>query len=519
MTKSNDQREAEDYKQQMAEMQARMTKMQKQLDKMRSEQAGIKPKTHLAALPKKSAKEIKKETSPEDVLASANAKQASVLSDSKPTTKAKAKRSTQVKSNKKVNSAQPVKPAGTVKTASKPTTAKSSSKQNVTTTNHLQSATKPSHERPATSSNAKKAIRSTSAAHKATRQAKRTIKPVFPGSNSTDSRHRSTASSNVSSVAQSAVHASRSTVASASVAKPKTSSASVSSMEKRASSSTPLSSASQANANKTAESQGKQIQQMDKSINDLLASVGMDAKDAKDLPQTYFYFISLIDNGKLVDQGRIITFNTKKMNHNGVVQGSDGAYYLDLDYFSKPHDKADALPLPKGYLVDLDVAKTLPDVVTKDPSSTDTMDSNIDLGGNTTIDMPESSKDRGYYIPLSKLNGGKIPVHKVSESSENGSPHQAFVSQQPSQTMGLRHQPSSHASSDPNDIHFDQPDQPKHRSTMQSSSAVNHHTHPQQHHESSRTELRRERNHEHKQKQHVGLGHALGTMFGFGNRH
>ena len=90
MTKSNNQREAEDYKQEMAEMQARMAKMQKQLDKMRSEQAGVKPKTHLAALPKKSAKEIQKEEKPEKILASANAKQASVLSKSNPKTKAAA---------------------------------------------------------------------------------------------------------------------------------------------------------------------------------------------------------------------------------------------------------------------------------------------------------------------------------------------------------------------------------------------------------------------------------------------
>lgn len=506
MTKSNNQREAEDYKQEMAEMQARMAKMQKQLDKMRSEQAGVKPKTHLAALPKKSAKEIQKEEKPEKILASANAKQASVLSKSNPKTKAAAQQtSTSVR-----------RPKSTQKAAAKKATKK------VAPATRAQSTASQTNQRPKAASTSQKPV--SAAASQSTVPTKKTAKPVFPGSTSTNPSHNAVSSE--ATKPQSAVKANNAPAKPASVAASHSTSAKAAS---NPSSPTPTNTSSVAaqpsstaqplNDSLTAESQGKQIEQMGKNINDLLASVGMDAKDAQDLPQTYFYFISLIDNGKLVDQGRIITFNTNKMNHNGVVKGTDGTYYLDLGYLSKPHPKADALPLPKGYLVDLDLAKTIPDVVTKDPSSTDTMDSKIKLGGSTTINMPESEKDSGYYIPLSKLNGGKIPVHKVSEEQQNGSPHQAFVSQQPSQTMTFRHPAPTSGSGNHNEIHFDQPK----RQSKPQSSASSHRSsqaQAQRHHESSRTELRREREHNQQQKssQHVGLGKALGTMFGFGNR-
>lgn len=505
MTKSNNQREAEDYKQEMAEMQARMAKMQKQLDKMRSEQAGVKPKTHLAALPKKSAKEIKKEENPEKILASANAKQASVLSKSNPKTTA----------NSQQTPTSGRRPKPTQRTTAKKVTKKASSAA------RPQSTASRTNRRPQAASTSQKPV--SVAASQSTTPTKKAAKPVFPGSTSTNRSHN--AVSSTAAKPKSAVKANKAAAKPASVATPHpapSSASSISSTPTPTNTSSavtqPTSTAQPLNDSQTAESQGKQIEQMGKNINDLLASVGMDAKDAQDLPQTYFYFISLIDNGKLVDQGRIITFNTNKMNHNGVVKGTDGTYYLDLGYLSKPHPKADALPLPKGYLVDLDVAKTIPDVVTKDPSSTDTMDSKIKLGGSTTINMPESGKDSGYYIPLSKLNGGKIPVHKVSEEQQNGSPHQAFVSQQPSQTMTFRHQAPTSGNNNPNDIHFDQP---KHRSKPEPSanSHRSYEAQPQRHHESSRTELRREREHNHQQKssQHVGLGKALGTMFGFGN--
>lgn len=467
MTKSNNQNDAGEYQQEMAEMRARMEKMQKQLDKMSAEQDHKKPKTHLAALPKKSAPEIK--SSAEKVLAAANAKQEKVLA----------------KTDKTNTSA--VNHAANIQKAPK----------------HL--ANKQHKEIQAKASSAirkqepKKPLDHSSAKGTPTKSDQRSsskmTKSAVPSSKAkTDTARSTTVKSNKHQAVGKGVKKTKQ-ASHPKKAQP-TNKVTKKDQPIKQSDTKPLSS----------KDQGQQIQQMGQDINKLLASVGMDSNDAKDLAQTYFYFISLIDNGKLVDQGRIITFNTKKMNHNGVVQGTNGEYYLDLEYLSQPHPKADALPMPNGYAVNLAEAKTLPDVETKDPSVTDSMDSKINLGGSTTVAMPESSKNSGYYLPLSKLNGAKIPVHKVQENQSDESPHQAFVSDQPSRTANLRHSTSNADE----DIKFGPANHGQSVSASQKQAGEGYHEH-------SRSELRRERNRD-KQNNRVGLGKALGTMFGFNLR-
>lgn len=511
MSKSNNQRDTDAYQKEMAEMRARMAKMQEQLDKMSAKQDGAKPKTHLAALPKKKVETEKKPSDTESVLAAANAKQEAVLSHASKPQATTSQRSAQKASvsrvaEKKVTTKRQTreqaplakaKPAP--KASAKPTTPKVRTKSASQPTSSQARATKVTSRPAANVSQSASDKTEPVAKHLAQPTKKQVRKPVFPGSTATPSRHATSirreqlASQAVKAPKISKSHSTAKSSAVANVAK----------VTKPASTQQPPKAAKPASDN-----QSQKIDQMGKDINKLLAQVGMNENDAKDLSQTYFYFISLIDNGQLVDQGRIITFNTKKMNHRGVVHGKDGEYYLDLEYLSKPHPKADALPMPDGYVVNLAEAKTLPDVVTKNPSVSDAMDSKIKLGGTTTIDMPEASKDSGFYIPLSKLNGGKIPVHRVSQTDDNGSTHEAFVSSQPSRQMTLRH--SAPKSNNPTDIHFGPAEQPSadHNATARRE--------PQ--HQSSRTELRRERNHHDSDRNHVGLGHALGTMFGFGSR-
>lgn len=572
MTKSNNQNETDDYQRQMAEMKARMAKMQAQLDKMSAKKDGAKPKTHLAALPKQSNQKDQS-AGPEEVLARANAEQASVLSESdrqntKPTTNNSESQSNKSQSNQERSSRRVAQPSAAEPQVKESRSATNLRRESAATSDRHQTSSSPQQSMtPRASENgsgrASKKVRrpaaqpkrqansvspANSAARPASSQQSEGISATSPAQTKTPSAASRTQSRRSSQSAPASAQPQRShqrvaqapkmTFPGSTPAHRAQHAATSGATTHTAPSAAPVAKASQSSqqpqptpnqsvansgqpTNAVNGNQQQQMSAMNQDLNDLLAKVGMDQNDAKDLSQTYFYFISLIDNGKLVDQGRIITFNTKKMNHNGVVQGTNGEYYLDLEYLSKPHPRADALPLPKGYLVDLDEAKTIPDVETQDPSAVDEQDHHINLGGNTTVNIPESSKNSGYYIPLSKLNGGKIPVHQVRESldsqtSENGSPHQAFIDHEPSQTMQLRTR--RRPSSGETDIHFDRPASSASATTRQTAPSHRAQSQRPAHAEHGRREMRRESEHERTNKQHIGLGKALGTMFGFGSR-